>query len=318
MKSFFSDCFNVSPELIRRYGALNISLINDLPLFIDPFLLFHSEKHEYQELHESIIKYIVFLKDKSINDSINQALLIDWFTFPEVEENWLGFSVKGNKGRGPGQKFANSLHKNLKTVFRDFGSEEIYENSHLEKMCLIKDGIGRDNISDFTTNLIKDFLARYTQTFAERYLSSEQVRKVPLNKAYFNYETQNWVTKRYKLPFINNAHILLVPLDLLTKDESWINRNDLIYSCEEVARASSNEVILAQFNQYIARKVAEVEKTLPSNITKAKRKKIVEDAIETFPEIIDEYIDSKSKDGDKAVAIAKERIDEVIDKSLNN
>lgn len=34
---YFSDYFNVAPRLLEEYGAFNISLVNDLPLFIDPF-----------------------------------------------------------------------------------------------------------------------------------------------------------------------------------------------------------------------------------------------------------------------------------------
>lgn len=44
MKVYFSDFFNVNPDDIEKYGAFNISLINDFPLFIDPFLLFNSNK----------------------------------------------------------------------------------------------------------------------------------------------------------------------------------------------------------------------------------------------------------------------------------
>jgi len=44
MNVYFSDFFNVDPDAIEEYGAFNISLINDLPLFIDPFLLFNSDK----------------------------------------------------------------------------------------------------------------------------------------------------------------------------------------------------------------------------------------------------------------------------------
>jgi len=44
MKVYFSDFFDVNPDVIEKYGALNISLINDFPLFIDPFLLFNSNK----------------------------------------------------------------------------------------------------------------------------------------------------------------------------------------------------------------------------------------------------------------------------------
>jgi len=34
MKIYFTDFFGVSPEVMESYGAFNISLINDLPLFI--------------------------------------------------------------------------------------------------------------------------------------------------------------------------------------------------------------------------------------------------------------------------------------------
>ena len=45
----FSDYYNVGPATLAAYGAFDISLLSDLPLFIDPFLLFNSEKSEYQE-----------------------------------------------------------------------------------------------------------------------------------------------------------------------------------------------------------------------------------------------------------------------------
>ena len=57
MKIYFSDYFQIAPKTLEKYGAFNISLINDLPLFIDPFLLFHSRKPEYKKLHTQIIKY---------------------------------------------------------------------------------------------------------------------------------------------------------------------------------------------------------------------------------------------------------------------
>lgn len=47
----FFDFFAVTPETLEDYGAFNVSLINDLPLFIDPFLLFDSEEARYQVLN---------------------------------------------------------------------------------------------------------------------------------------------------------------------------------------------------------------------------------------------------------------------------
>ena len=59
---YFTDVFDVAPEKLEAYGAFNVSLINDLPMFVDPFLLFNSKDAEYQALHESIIRYVRFLR----------------------------------------------------------------------------------------------------------------------------------------------------------------------------------------------------------------------------------------------------------------
>ena len=52
MATFFSDYFDIDPDALDEYGAFNVSIINDLPLFIDPFLLFNSEKQDYRNLHD--------------------------------------------------------------------------------------------------------------------------------------------------------------------------------------------------------------------------------------------------------------------------
>ncbi len=171
---YFSEYFNVDRNVIEQYGAFNISLVRDLPLFIDPFLLFNSDNPEYRKLHDDIITYLHFLKDKSTTQTIDSGALKAWYTFKEVEQNWLGFSNIGNRGSGLGTDFAKALNENLVKVFDTPGQKQITQGSHLEKLCLIKDGVGRDNISDFTTNLIKGFLLEYTQTFARQYVSLEQ------------------------------------------------------------------------------------------------------------------------------------------------
>ena len=84
MDIYFTDFFQVPPEILEEYGAFNVSLISDLPLFIDPFLLFNSEKEEYQRLHEQMIDYLRFLRDKSVAGDVEEGLLKSWFTFSEV------------------------------------------------------------------------------------------------------------------------------------------------------------------------------------------------------------------------------------------
>ena len=179
IKVHFSDFFGVTREKLTDYGAFNVSLLNDLPLFVDPFLLFNSSKAEYQRLHDDIIRYLRFLRDRSTGGPIKPGLIQAWFTFPEVNQNWLGYSYAGNEGRGLGAKFAHALYRNLNTIFSAFGNETVTRGSHLEKLCLIESGVGKDSISDFTTNLIKDYLLRYTETFSKASIPSGMVRQVP-------------------------------------------------------------------------------------------------------------------------------------------
>ena len=159
MKVYFSDFFGCDPDVIEKYGALNVSLVADLPLFIDPFLLFHSKKPEYKQLHQEMIAYVAFLRNKAAAGPVPDSLLKAWYTFREVKQTWLGWSLEGNDGRGLGMKFARSLHKNLNRVFANFGEEDVNVAAHIEKVCLFNSGVGRDNISDFTTNLIKKYSA---------------------------------------------------------------------------------------------------------------------------------------------------------------
>jgi hypothetical protein len=82
-----------------------------------------------------------------------------------VKQNWLGFTDGGNSGHGLGRGFGVALHGALTTLLDKLGSETATESTHLEKLALVRAGIGRDTISDFTTNLIKHFLLDYTQAF---------------------------------------------------------------------------------------------------------------------------------------------------------
>src|ERR1700674_1928037 len=102
MDIYFSDYFKVLRDTIDKYGAFNISLVADLPLFIDPFLLFNSKKPKYQHLHDEIIRYLRFLRDKAATEHLDPGLIHAWYRFPEVKQTWLGFSRTSNRGHGLG------------------------------------------------------------------------------------------------------------------------------------------------------------------------------------------------------------------------
>jgi hypothetical protein len=306
MKLYFSDYFEVSERSLDEYGAFNISLVSDLPLFIDPFLLFNSDKREYEQLHDDIIAYLRFLRDKSVGQEVNDALLASWYVFKEVKQNWLGFTVLGNGGSGLGPDFARALHTNLSKLFRDFGSERVTASSHLEKLCLIKEGVGRDNISDFTTNLIKEYLLAYTQRFGQQHIRPELRRRVAVSKVRFNYQTQSWEPRVFDLPIYNGDFVLLTPKDILTRDETWINRTDLIDSFEELPEAIPDAQLRAQVSNYFAMQLAAVPpKRQP---TKKEKQEAARATIHTYPQLIDYYIRLKEEHGDDAEGISHEKV----------
>ncbi len=298
---YFSDVFNVSPEVLDEYGTFNISLVNDLPLFIDPFLLFNSENEQYRQLHDSIIRYLRFLRDKSIAGMVTPGLLEAWFTFREVKQNWFGFSRVGNSGSGLGPEFAESLNRNLSSVFKSFGDETVTKASHLEKLCLIRDGIGRDNISDFTTTLIKEFLLRYTEAFARDNVDASMRRVVSVEKVRFNYETETWARGSFDLPYFNGDFVLLTPKDILTKDEIWINRPELLHRLDEIASALPNEALRDQVNNYLYGQLS--REPTEKELREAKAR-----TLEQFPELIEHYILSKEESGDDAESVSSQRV----------
>ena len=298
---YFSDFFEVEKSTLETYGAFNVSLVNDLPLFIDPFLLFDSKNEVYQGLHEQIIEYLKFLRDVSATGALTKAHIDQWFRFAEVKQNWLGFSRSGNSGSGLGAQFANTLHKNLHHVFRDFGAEKITKSSHLEKLCLFSEGVGRDHLSDFVTNLIKDFLLDYTQTFARTHLRPEFVRTVGVNRAAFNQEAKRWVPGRYELPFINGDYVILTPKDMLTRDEAWINRGDLLDGIEDVYHTIPNEQLRNQIDTYFMSRLAE-------DATDQDRKRVAAQTVEQFPILLDHFIRTKEDTADEAHRTSKKKV----------
>ncbi|WP_433562299.1 hypothetical protein ACQP1O_33105 [Nocardia sp. CA-151230] len=298
---YFAEHFDVDPQVLRDYGAFNICIASDLPLFIDPFLLFNSDKPEYRQLHDGIIAYLRFLRSKADVD-LSPGLIDAWYRFKEVKQNWLGFTVLGNDGSGLGRKFAVALNSALGTILDNIGEETITESTHLEKLALIQDRVGRDNISDFTTNLIKGYLAEYTQTFAKKYLDPSRCEVFAVERARFNYDTETWETRRYLLPRLGDDYVLLTPSDLLTCGETWIAHAGMLRDFRSLPAAVPNAELRAQINNYF-------RSQLGKSPTRAKEKEAAQKTVNAYPELIDYYIRSRENLGADATVTSRLRTD---------
>lgn len=299
----FSDYFEIHSSLLEDYGALNICLEADLPLFIDPFLLFASNKTAYQQLHREIVTHLVRLKQIALSGNSGNLSI---FQFPEVSQNWLGFSQWGNHGRGLGPGFAKSLISAFHGFYSNFGEEDITESPHIEKLTLIGKGIGRDFISDFTTNLIKEFLLSYTQEFARLHLKPSQ-RKLFSIRCSFDQALQIWLPKQFELPHFyrgdrDDDFIILTPIDILSKDEAFICSSDFTASFRHIAGALENSSLREAVNTYFASQLPEKPKKNDFELA-------MYSTVNKFPDLLDYYIKSKEENKDQASIISHEKVD---------
>jgi len=233
-------------------------------------------------------------------------MLKAWYIFSEVKQTYLGFSIEGNSGRGLGKSFASHLHTVLQNQFKDFGKEDITKSSHLEKLCLISEKVGKDKISDFTTNFTKKYLLQYTSNFAEKYLDNNQCKKFNVPRVVFDYNTMVWRPEEYILPYFNNSFVLLTPRDLLTRDNTFINRMDMIRNLENIALSVDNDVIRFQLNNYFRNVLSKNNKEMPQ---KDKDKEAMSLIMEN-PELIDYYIKYKEDKEQEATSLSQQLVEE--------
>lgn len=321
---FFVKKFQVDSDILKNYGAVDISLICDVPLFIDPMLIFNSEKAIYRELHNSIIRYFHFLYTKA-TQGLTSKEIDAWFNFSEVPNNWLGYSLFGNKGLALGKKYANFLYENIAFAIN---THEISKSAHIEKVMLLYEGSGKDKISDLTVNLIKGFLCEYTEEFSLKYIKREFLDTFPVDKVYFNYETESFISKEFVLPYIYNEngkkeYILLTPYDILREDEPAINKKDFLDSYDRIRNTIENDTLRAYMNNYIGLAVRRYEEKQQRNKKPIKEKSIkkiekqaFQDVVKEYPELYDYYIKLREADTDEIRLQCYEEVNAQLEKLL--
>lgn len=177
----------------------------------------------------------------------------------------------------------------------------------MEKLCLISPKVGRDKISDFTTNFAKKFLLEYTETFAKRYLRPEQCKQYCVARVSFNYKTKSWCSGTYCLPSYKGDFVLLTPKAILTRDDTFINRNDMLRNLQTIAPSIPDDALRFELNQYFSSMFGRNRKKL----TKTEKDHAAEILIRTHPELIDYYMRYKEEHESEATSISKEQVSEV-------
>jgi hypothetical protein len=195
----------------------------DVPVGIDPFLLFKSRVPEYRDLHRILINTFNAGINAIRQDNIAEASRL--FDFPEVAAIGMGYTQKSKRGSGVGSYLSRLIIETL------VGSPGLQERGirHVEEMQLVSAGIGADRVSDIAANILKRFLIDYTQRQCALWDISLK-SKVPIEHIY-DTSSHSWEDSYEDLPVSprEGSPILLVPRRLV-RALPWINYDDFLAS----------------------------------------------------------------------------------------
>jgi len=131
-------------------------LEEDIPLYVDPFLLWKSPSFQDKSLHGAILNSFnnlgFMVKKGTTGKAIQQVIIAS-----ECEE--VGLGVSSSK---KGKRIGRSQALEILTLFDIIPSYDKRGFSHFEEIQFYVDGISKDRISDFACNFMKSFLIDYT------------------------------------------------------------------------------------------------------------------------------------------------------------
>jgi hypothetical protein len=214
----------VRPRLTDHHGILVAQedvdfaipfLDEDLPLYVDPFLLWKSPSMQDTSLHTAMIAALNGIGRMGTGRGRVEARKIV-VALSECSEAGLG-TAKDKKGR----RISDGQAEAILSLFQSVPDIKAEGLQHVETMQLLVDGIGRDRVSDFACCLLKSFLIDFTNSRCARYGIPQ--RPVKLDDLY-DPSQQRMTAETVELPFNpeTGLPLLLVPRRWL-RFVPWIN-----------------------------------------------------------------------------------------------
>ena len=220
-----SQAFNLQTA-DENFDFFDANLSFDSRLYIDPFLLRKSNNQKERELFDHFGDLFRFAYDLALKVSAEDKdydKLREFLKFEEPKEINLGYTELSNRGRGKGQDFANLLFNFFltKSASRLVKEELLYPDGKFNPFALevLTSGLGPDGIGDITTNLIADYLIKYTQERAKAL--GLPLKSLPVDTDGFNFDPDEmrWNGGNYydlpENPIHKGEAIIFVPNRLL-------------------------------------------------------------------------------------------------------
>jgi hypothetical protein len=156
-------------------------LDEDIPFYIDPFLLWKSPSLQDNSLHLVLINSINYLAlqyQSNSNDCVKTLIECS-----ECNEVGLGMSKTRT-----GKKFSEKIANKILSLYKDVPQIKKEGFVHLEIIQLLVENIAEDRISDISASIIKSFLIDFTIENCEKH-------NIPMDKI----DIQCFDNKKYKM-----------------------------------------------------------------------------------------------------------------------
>jgi hypothetical protein len=192
-------------------------LDEDLPLSVDPFLLWKSPSQQDNSLHAQIINSFNYLGALYLKGRKEEAIDL-LIRHSECDEVGLGNS-RSRKGLRIGPKTAVEIL----CLFQNIPQVQKSGFTHFEEVQLLVDGVAEDRISDIACNLLMSFLVDYTIGECRRWSIPTARCEIDI----YNCKSNQFVSEAVELPSNpeTNRPVVFVPKRWL-RLVPWINFSD--------------------------------------------------------------------------------------------
>ena len=197
-------------------------LSEDIPLYVDPFLMWRSPSQQDQSLHEALVNAFNYL-GHVFQSGKHEVAIQSLIRVSECDEVGLGHSATrtGKRiGRGEAQEILKLFER-----LPHYGRGEC---KHMEEIQLYVDGISKDRVSDFACNFAKSFLIDFTIDQCEKH--AIPLVDVTVQDIYSQRNRKFIESQNVKLPLNpeTDKPIIFVPKRWL-RYVPWISYEDYFY-----------------------------------------------------------------------------------------
>jgi hypothetical protein len=275
----FSKHFKINAPQ-SQLDFVDVSTDYDTQVYVDPYAIEMRDDAWSGQCSELIRSFFLEVLDslRAGDDLRAQGLMSH---LHEPAETFLGVSADEPQGRGVGQTQAFQLVSRIKRS-KAFQTGVL---SDLSEIALFVERIGRDKVSDLTTNVIRSKLIEYTQQQCDLYgIPTHDYNGPPI----WNGNRKNWVSMNVELPLIGNTPVMLVP--------KYIVRRQLSLNSQDFYNKQITDFLVAEHRHAVSSLVQTLKS--PARITKTEvreknpnSKNMLADMASRHPHLLEIYKD---------------------------